>query len=286
MTSPFPLIPSAVDFQMSNALALARAAKLAYREPAEVERAVIEDWGFWGCRFLDVDDVQCFVAAGRRAVVVSFRGTEADLDDWMADLNFELIDGPLNGRVHQGFYEALSNVWRQLDDLVEQLTGDGSRSVWVTGHSLGGALATLAVARWVEKNRRVAGLYTFGQPRCGNDEFSRNFDFAIRPYAFRFVNNSDLVTRTPPRVSGYRHIGTFRYFTEAGEYVEDISWWRQFLDSWQGGIQSLFRSGDIGLGDHRLDEYLRHLQTACQVNPTPAVATNHTIHTPPRRRAA
>jgi len=56
------------------------------------------------------------------AELVCFRGTEADRpEDWITNLDFDLVDGPFGGRTHEGFYGALSCVWHLLDKEVGRL---------------------------------------------------------------------------------------------------------------------------------------------------------------------
>ena len=285
-------------FDLSTALHLASAAELVYADPGIVERTVIETWKYSDFLFLDVEATQCFVAADPQSILVCFRGTEGDrLEDWMADLDFDLVAGPWGGRVHEGFYDALSCVWHLLDKEVRRLQNEGRRSLWVTGHSLGAALAALAVARWCEAQRPVSGLYTFGQPRTGDNAFARSFDFAFRPHAFRIVNDLDVVTRAPPRSLGYQHQGTFVYLTDSGALSDDIGWWRRFLTGWNGAVESILDWGKEGLEDHRMCNYrqqiagaLRRQGTAglaaaaappCSPNAEPVAA-----RVKPRRRAA
>ena len=252
-------------FDLSTALQLATAAELVYADPQVVERIVTATWKYSDFRFLDVEGTQCFVAADPQSILVCFRGTEADrLEDWITDLDFDLVGGPLGGRVHEGFYNALSCVWHLLDKEVRRLQNDGRRSLWVTGHSLGAALAALAVARWCEAGRQVAGLYTFGQPRTGDSVFVRNFDFAFRPHAFRVVNDLDVITRTPPRSLGYQHLGTFIYFNDSGTLSDDIGWWQRFLEGWHGAVDSILDWGREGIDDHRMIHYRRRIEDAFQ----------------------
>src|SRR5262249_54451343 len=94
----------------------------------------------------------------------------------------------------------------------------GAKPVWLTGHSLGAALATLAAARWAA-GHRVQGLYTFGSPRVGNAAFAAT----VPGPCYRFVNNNDVVTRLPPPglFAGYRHVGVLKYIRTDGVIVED-----------------------------------------------------------------
>ena len=103
------------------------------------------------------DDTQCFVIADNKAIVVSFRGTES-VEDWMTNLNFDLVDGPLDGRVHEGFWTSLSSVWQQVEMTISRFRAGGSKSIWITGHSLGAALATLGAAKRKDDDHRIDGL--------------------------------------------------------------------------------------------------------------------------------
>lgn len=291
------LIDATRHFDLAMAARLAAAAEHIYADPAAVEKTALKEWRVSRFCFIDIEATQCFVAAGRDDVIVCFRGTEGNsLEDWLSDLDFDLVDGPLNARVHAGFYDALSRIWHVLDSEVRHLQSDGKR-LWVTGHSLGAALATLAAARWCEEGRPIAGLYTFGQPRTGDHSFARNFDFAFRPNAFRIVNNLDIVTRTPPRSMGYRHLGTFIYLNDAGEVEHDVSRWERFLTGWQGAIETILVWGGEGIGDHRMSAYRKQLENAlqrhslksdasirCMLNPAPAHRNRPLVA--PRRRVA
>jgi triacylglycerol lipase len=291
-------IDSMSHFSLRTARRLAKAAELVYEDPEMVEQTVVERWKATSFCFADVESTQAFVSADHGSIIVCFRGTEPDRpEDWIADLGFDLVDGPMGGRVHAGFYDALSMVWDSIDRQVCQLQAERPRRLWVTGHSLGAALATLAVARWRDNDLPVAGLYTFGQPRTGDRTFARNFDFAFRPHAFRIVNHLDIVTRTPPRSLGYRHLGNFVYFTESGEMTNDVDWWQRFLDGWTGAIDAILDWGGEGIEDHRMVHYcsqLEQVSTSCSSwfdHTHFFSAAAHEIPSPstlvtPRRRAA
>jgi hypothetical protein len=69
------------------------------------------------------------------------------------------------------------------------------------------------------------------------------------------VNSNDLVTRVPPRSFGYRHLGTFKYFTEDGAFAEDIGWWDRFLDGWRIRIEDIVSCWTDGIRDHSMTGY-------------------------------
>jgi triacylglycerol lipase len=259
----FDLLPEATGFKLENALALALAAELAYQDEPQIRATVTGPWGCRECECFDHKSTQAFAMANDRAVIVAFRGTQPErYEDWITDLQLDMAKGPLGGRVHAGFQKGLNAVWKDMDQVIREWRKSQTRSLWFTGHSLGAALATLAVARLVELDQPVYGLYTFGSPRVGDRKFSRNFNFEYRPRMFRFVNNNDTVTRIPPRSNGYSHVGTFRYFTAQGELVDDIGWWYQFLDRIGGRMEDFGQWGADGLKDHSMSEYRLLLERA------------------------
>jgi len=202
-----PLQADATSFNLSNAWWLAEASTLAY-----ADEALAVEWfkkaGFDNVRFFDKSSTQCFVASNREFAVVAFRGSEiwrrrgkADIRvvaaDFMTDGDFWLTDWPKGGKVHRGFKTALDEVWGDLFQHLAALQRRGCK-IWMTGHSLGAALATLASDRFGE----TQGVYTFGSPRVGNRQFMENY--SIRCY--RFVNGDDIVSRVPP-AGLYVHVG-------------------------------------------------------------------------------
>ncbi len=294
------LLAPPTPFSIDRAFALATAAELAYSPGDQITTSVCDDWGFDDCRFIDSDDSQAFIAIDRDVLIVSFRGTEANFSDWLTDADFSLVKGPLGGKVHEGFYDALADIWHKMAAEIAYLDPQQRKSLWVTGHSLGGALATLAAARWIEARRTVQGLYTFGQPRTGDAAFRRNFNFALKASTFRFVNDNDLVTRVPPRALGFSHLGTMKYFTDAGRLESDASWWQLFLDRWTFHLDG-FLDGELeATQDHSMTGYRKLIEaTRSPGSPNPFAPTQPDarnvipMFTPerkpvllPRRRAA
>lgn len=252
-------------YDPTNAYALGLAAKLAYsEEPAVKAQATV--WGFDKCAFLSRRDTQAFVMGNREAVIVAFRGTEPrKLKDWMTDADTALVLGPY-GLMHDGFLRGFNCVKDDLTAAIEQFQNN-AQSLWFTGHSLGAALAAVAVATFTQASKPVYGLYTFGQPRVGNSTFARDFDTTFKTRFFRFVNNADVVTRVPLRTMGYSHAGTFLYFDDQGRLHDDPGFWYKFLDSVEGTIQGLDRLEPEALAAHNMDRYVANLEKNLGVNP-------------------
>jgi hypothetical protein len=80
---------------------------------------------------------------------------------------------------------------------------NGRRSLWITGHSLGGALAMVTAAFLANvPNPGVAGVFTYGQPRVGDPQFRVRYESSLGRVTFRCVNDRDLVPHLPPRELG------------------------------------------------------------------------------------
>jgi triacylglycerol lipase len=268
------------DYSRPNAYWLGNAARLSYHDPATIQAAVAA-WGLDEFLFFDKLETQAFIAGNDRLLIVAFRGTTALLD-WIFDARIDLIGGPA-GRVHEGFNVALSFVWLDIWNYIkEQLRG---RALWVTGHSLGAALATLAVAKLrLERDEAVSGLYTFGQPRAGDLEFARVFDLDFGQQAFRYVNDQDIVSRVPLRLMQYSHVGTFKWFDEHGVQQDQADWWDivtnrirepienliprllpvtdNLLARFEARVPKRFQSRIEAIEDHSMDQYVANLEKA------------------------
>ena len=196
-------------FGWNTALSLALASKLAYERSATVENIVLSSWGFTKYRELDVGDTQGFIAAADDVLLIAFRGSES-LGDWIGNLDFLPVDrGYAN--VHGGFYAAFDLVEAPLRQALATI-GTRGRHLWLTGHSLGGALATVAAAE-LKEQLSGASVHTLGQPRVGDSRLQAFFRANYADRFFRFVNDDDVVTRVPP---GYSHVGKLIHFDGNG----------------------------------------------------------------------
>ena len=258
---------NAKGFSKINLAYLAYCSNLVYRTKEEIKNELTEQ-GFNLERdnyfFSDEEtDTQCFIAGDKNKIIIAFRGTEGKLADWKTNMRFSKGFWPARksfGRIHNGFNNAIKSIWPNIQkELIQLYTHN--QSIWLTGHSLGGALTTLAAVSLKFQNPKIEcnGIYTFGQPRLGDYMFSMQFNFFFKRKCFRVVNNYDVITRIPPQLFGYRHVGTLIYFDIHGKLCKDVGlvWWAKFRDGLQGGrFENLFNLSKEGLRDHNRKVYL------------------------------
>lgn len=144
-----------------------------------------------------------------------FRGT-LGLRDMITDTRLALRRWSGPGQVHEGFKKALDAGWPEISSWLHGTAGP----VFVTGHSLGGALATMTAARCRADPGlgRLAGLYTFGSPRVGDTAFSASLDDV---WHCRVVNGPDIIPQLPPAVPNpllpfFRHTGQLHHLGRGG----------------------------------------------------------------------
>lgn len=238
-----PFRPKAAGIDLLNAWWLSELSMLAFSEPAFIDIA-LERAGLEPAGVFDGPSTEAFAVRGEGFAIVAFRGTQTFLpgrdpltllgditEDVLTDVRIPLVRArrPARGRVHRGFRNALDEIFEPLEELVARLRKE-DLAVWLTGHSLGGALAILAASRLPG----VQGVYAFGAPHVGDAEFRAGL--RVRPV--RFVHGNDLVTRVPviapnlpPRVKWtglvplfeplgtYRPVGDTVAFNRAGHLV-------------------------------------------------------------------
>jgi triacylglycerol lipase len=279
----------ALRFNAANAAVLAQLALAAYGDEQEAKAAAAQ-MGLTDFRWIDLNeqfqDVYAFVASGPDFAVLAFRGTK-DWKNWMTDLQATAVRfawifqgaGEV-GEIHAGVGHALFDAWQKiqiaLDEVIPRPPADSDpaavanvkeRTLWLTGHSLGGALAVVAGAAfsmWTEQvKRQINGIYTFGQPRIGLYRFCGEYDHQLQARTFRFVNKKDLVPRVPFRGWDYADVGSMIHFDSKGTPRRESAEWNNFLSR---SLQSFTDFFDIvrrfrtGVDDHDMSGYLSLVQ--------------------------
>ncbi|RZC45668.1 hypothetical protein C5167_038616 [Papaver somniferum] len=231
------------------------AAKLAYENAAFVEETVKNHWkmeflgfyDYWN-EYQELGTTQAFMLRDKRSndvdlTVVSFRGTEMfDSDAWSTDFDLSWYEIPNVGKVHGGFMKALGlqkdHGWPKeilhttsrpevayysIRDKLREIIRENKKAKFiVTGHSLGGALAALfpvilAYHGETELLHSLEGVYTFGQPRVGDDKLAEFMEEQIHLHNVKFaryVYGHDMVPRLPydDKTLMFKHFGTCVYY--------------------------------------------------------------------------
>ena len=251
---------AATKWDLSNAYVMTRLAILAYQSKLIVKNRLnrsgaelvewLQDHG---------TDTQGFICQYQSNLIVCFRGTESFRDARIDANRFQTkiqlpprIAGKDNkesegndhiiGKVHSGFKCAFDSVWtRPVKERLGKILEDDSMKIWIAGHSLGGALATLA-ASWIAHRHGgdlIRGVYTIGQPRVGDETFFESTTSAFggeqktKEKMFRIARSLDPVSQVP--YFGYKHFtGTRIYISRSGEVLENP----QTLKKWSERIWS------------------------------------------------
>lgn len=208
---------------------------------------------------------QGLLAYNNDVVIVAFRGTE-DFKDWLGNAQVwdnEIKNGPACSqtvKVHQGFNEAVRSVTGdgRLYSRIAELQQAG-RKFYITGHSLGGALATILAYLATDNNAiHIDGVYTFGQPPVGNSGFRQCYDAQLLEKTFRFVNYKDVVPRLKPN-NGLKHVGLLLFLDKDGNLGTEKP---------KGLLNSVKNVADTALvKSHSIGEYVKDLDKHKNTNP-------------------
>jgi hypothetical protein len=165
------------------------------------------------------------------AGVLAFRGTKPnDFINWLTDANTTLTKFQF-GRVHAGFYANVQPLWGAIAEAIDNAiagrpsNGNAARgplkNLYITGHSLGAAMAVIAAARifsadYLEWQPYLRGVYTFGQPSVGDRVFAEHYEREFNLY--RHVYRYDVVPHMPPLDVGiFPHFGT-EFYSDGGAW--------------------------------------------------------------------
>jgi hypothetical protein len=267
-----------------NAMYLAKACLIAYAGEPEGPARFRNELGL-EAKLIGVDNTQVYVGLNERAIVVVFRGSESPvtldgLKDWLLTNAYDLLILPegrigtdfaaagVGARFHRGFMHALGAIWEPLFAAVDAAYQERERPLWVTGHSLGGALALLAAWRFQRQFIPVHQVYTFGAPMFGNAEAARAFEREFAGRIFRYQDEPDPVPLLPTfslLANSYCHcptgIGFGTTLDPASQLFHKLS--GQVAD---GSINAAIADELWGLfrqrfAAHMLENYLARLET-------------------------
>ena len=197
------------------------------------------------------------------AIIVAFRGSRSPLD-FIHDAECYFASYVRNvevGLVHSGFlgdFESLkAEVIQQVLALRKLYV---TVKIYVTGHSLGGALAILAALELRAQQLTPALVVTFGQPRVGNAAFAQLYNAQLRENTWRVINQNDVVPRTPGWLFSYRHCGQEILLDEWGSYdVNPPLACKLFVDA-LGLWRAYSKREDVLIREHFIHAYQEMLE--------------------------
>ena len=235
-------------------LIFAKISRDTYLNPDKAKSAFSE-YGYSIIKFFDKNGAQAYYLTNGVERVLSFRGTEVtQKSDIRADLTSGKNYESNKTLVHVGFRKEVNKIW---EDILQELLNDKSDQsapLYITGHSLGAAMATIAASR-LQETMKVEALITFGSPRVGTQEFVDN----LKVEHHRVQNNNDAVTKVPLWIMGFRHHGTNVYLNYYGE-IRYLTPWQRFKDMMRSRRRSYQKLEFFNaLTDHMMANYISKL---------------------------
>lgn len=204
------------ELTIENARALMWLSQLAYEthRPSTIDAVALDKWGFKSVTpFIQqktsvVGSFETCGLIGQRdqAVILAFAGTDPGIwQNLVSDVTPVSLDG---SDIHDGFRIAAAAAQPQVDQAVGLCRQPGNPSLFVTGHSLGAAIAALAALSASAQGVPPRAVYTFGMPRVGGTGFAASYG-ELSNVTYRLVHGLDLVARVPtPRLlRGFHHVG-------------------------------------------------------------------------------
>lgn len=207
------LNPQAPGRSDQNALFLATACDLAYL-PQDLAQAEFAAQLGLSAKLFSVDNTQCYLCENETVTVLAFRGSEIPnsidgFKDWLltnaknflvlpsGKIGTDFVAAGVGARFHKGFMEALDEIWDPMLEAVDAVVSQKERPLFITGHSLGGALALLAAWRLQRQMIPIHNVYTFGAPMVGNEAAAKAFEKEFPNRIYRYVDRGDMVPNLP-----------------------------------------------------------------------------------------
>jgi len=241
---------------LQRALLFAELSMIAYL-PHQEASAAASCIGFRETYFYNNDGSQAYSFANERDIVIAFRGTEPnEWNDIKADMDATKALAETVGHVHRGFKKEVDDLWPQLEEMLVANKTNLAKKLWFTGHSLGGAMASICAGRCLLShiNTQPEQVHTFGSPRVGT---KRYINHAKIDY-YRWVNNNDIVPKSPPAWLGYRHSGEEVYLDSDGK-IKKLNAVERRTDMWKGLIAGFKRKQLDYFSDHSIDLYVENI---------------------------
>lgn len=251
-------VTSVVDF--TDVHFFARCAKAAYEVDDTKVASFLDEIGYdaTAVATLEAKKIRYFLAtekAGGRQLI-SVRGT-ANIKNGLEDMEIlKEHDAHTGVKLHRGFTEDARSI---LDDLKPKLESD--KPLWITGHSLGGAVALVLAMHLDVEGYQVDRVVTFGQPKVTDRKGVKRFrHLPVK----RVVDEHDLVPLVPPiELTSLATLDFYRHLGEEVVLLDGIYY--SFLDERQaesGRVSAFWKRllGHANIPDHYMDNYHKRIE--------------------------
>jgi triacylglycerol lipase len=235
-----PTLDANFDFHPATARALMWASQLAYELDTRTSQSSVEKVKTilqrWNMEFVQAAPITGFpqvpltmvsilpaitrdalVISGHGALIIAFAGTDPlRIQDWL--VNFSALPAATTG-VSTGLSDAAALFAQRLKPIIDS---HANLKLFVTGHSLGGALGVAVAHELGGMNCTAEAVCTYGMPRAGDGNFAATYDARLGKRTFRFVHGDDLVPTVPPaNLAGVRHqhVGWFIHCPRGGKFA-------------------------------------------------------------------
>jgi triacylglycerol lipase len=231
--------------------------KICYSEP-EIAIPQFNVMGYDNITYLDKDGSQGYILENQTENIVLCRGTEvSDPRDAMSDLRVWQTKEPGLGLVHAGFKQSVDRLWSQTK---QHIVEDGYKPVFFAGHSLGAAMASIMAVRMLQDPEMIKpqNLFTYGSPRAFGFIGSRFTCSGVIHH--RWVNNMDIVPRSPGVLMGYGHFGIMHYINTWGNVVNNHSVFYREKDRISAWKRAAVQENLGYVDSHAMDHYITALE--------------------------
>ena len=195
-----------------------------------------------------------------KKLIIAVRGTRrVHRNDWLVNLDFRSVKHPRAGKVHSGYYAQSLEMYTELKKHLLDFN-HVYKQIYLTGHSMGGAVAQHLSEFLVLDGFPVTQVCTFGQPRIGDKKFAHYYDQQLKIDLHRFVNQNDIVPRLPFEWQGFQHCGKLYYIGYGGK-ITNMTMPQQLNDLARGVSDALQRRDRLDFYyDHDIRHYVYYLR--------------------------
>lgn len=198
-----PLKAPASVYKTEDALHFAQISCLAYGEP-NITAPLYKSLGYTRVELIEDEETstQMYILFNDNTIVLAYRGTESSDDgkpnpkDMATNFMSALVKFSPKledlGEVHEGFQKSTASLTEKALQSLRALDWL-NKNLYITGHSLGGALAEHAAASIAAHGVNINSVYLFGSPLVGNKKYATNYDATMKNRTFRVINGSDPV---------------------------------------------------------------------------------------------